>query len=116
MEGAFAIIDDILIVDHDLDHHDQILKQVDKCSIRQPSVTYMGHIISSQVLQVDPEKVLAIIGMPAQTDKDGIRRFLGLVQYVSKFIPRLSEIDVPVRILLKENIDFNCEFEQDSNN
>ena len=74
----------------------------------------MGHVISSQGLQVDPEKVQAIVGMPAPTDKDEIRRFLGLVQYVSKFIPRFSKLDAPLRILLKENVDFKREYEQES--
>ena len=127
VEGAYAIIDDILIAGRDEEHHDQILKEVvkratnfnlklnfDKCSIRQPSVTYMGHIISSQGLQVDAEKVNAIVNMPAPTDKDGVRRFLGMVQYVSKFIPRLSEVDAPLRVLLKEDNDFKWEYEQES--
>ena len=77
-------------------------------------MTYMGHVISSQGLQIDPEKVQAIIGMPAPTDKDGIRRFLGMVQYVSKFIPRFSEIDTPPCALLKEDNDFKWEYEQEA--
>ena len=70
-------------------------------------MTYMGHVISSQGLQIDPEKVQAIIGMPAPTDKDGLCRILGMVQYVSKFIPRPSEIDAPLRALLKEDGNMN---------
>ena len=127
VNGAYSIIDDILIAGRDVHEHDKILKEVikratefnlklnyDKCSIRQPCVTYMGHVISSQGLQIDPEKVQAIIGMPAPTDKDGIRRFLGMVQYVSKFIPRLSEIDAPLCALLKEDNDFKWEYEQEA--
>ena len=109
---AYAIIDDILIAGPDIHEHDEILKEVikratefnlklnyDKCSIRQLYVTF---------------KVQAIIGMPAPTDKDGIRRFFGVVQYVSKFIPRLSEIDAPLRALLKEDNDFKWEYEQEA--
>ena len=119
VEGAFAITDDILIVGCDLEHHDRILKEVikratdynlklnfEKCSVRQPSVTYMGHVISAEGLQIDPEKVKAIIAMPAPSDKDGVRLFLGLVQYVAKFIPKLSEIDAPLHSLLKSDVDF----------
>ena len=74
----------------------------------------MGHIISSQGLQVDAEKVNAIVNMPAPTAKDGFRRFLGMVQYVSKFKPRLSEVGAPLRVLLKEDNDFKWEYEQES--
>ena len=127
VEGAYAIIDDILIAGNDINHHDQILKEVirrateynlklnfEKCNVRQSSVTYMGHIISAEGLQIDPEKVKAIIGMPPPTDKEGLKRFLGLVQYVSKFIPKLSDIDAPLRCLLKDDIDFRWEYEQES--
>ena len=74
------------------------------------------HVISSQGLQIDPEKVQAIIGMPAQTDKDGIRRFLGMVQYVSKFIPRLSEIDARYVLYLKWDSNGNMNKKLVSNN
>lgn len=74
----------------------------------------MGHVISAEGLQIDPEKVKAIIAMPAPSDKDGVRRFLGLVQYVTKFIPKLSEIDVPLRSLLKSDVDFTWEHEHES--
>lgn len=127
VEGAFAIIDDILIAGRDQEHHDRILKEVvkratdynlklnfDKCSIRQSSVTYMGHVITADGLQVDPGKVTAIIGMSTPTDKDGVRRFLGLVQYVGKFIPNLSNVDAPLRSLLKSDVEFMWEHEQET--
>lgn len=40
------------------------------------------------------------------TDKDGVRRFLGFVTYLSKFIPNLSEEDAPLRQLLKRDVEF----------
>jgi hypothetical protein len=39
--------------------------------------------------------------MPRPKDKLGIRRFIGLGQYLAKFIPNLSDIDDPLQILLK---------------
>ena len=119
ISGAFVIIDDISIADKDLEHHDKILKKViqratdynlklnfDKCCIRQSSIPYMGHIISDQGIEPDPEKVRAITGMPPPKDKEGVRRFLGLVHYLSRYIPNLSKVDAPLRILLQSDVVF----------
>ena len=51
----------------------------------------MGHILSDQRLKPDPDKIKAIINMPTPQDKEAVRRFLGLIQYLSKFIPSLSD-------------------------
>ena len=119
IDGAVAIIDDILIAGKDNAEHDRILKEVvsratsynlklnfNKCLIRQPSVPYMGHLVTEHGLRADPDKVSAIINMPAPIDKEGVRRLLGLVQYLAKFIPNMSEIDASIRTLLKNDIEF----------
>lgn len=124
--GAYAIIDDILIAGKDVAEHDQILKQViaratsynlklnfKKCLIRQPSVPYMGHLVTEHGLKADPDKVSAIVNMPAPCDKEGVRRLLGLVQYLAKFIPNMSEVDAPIRTLLKSDVDFEWSYEQE---
>lgn len=44
--------------------------------------------------------------MPAPVDKEGIKRFLGFITYLSKFIPNLSEVDALLRQLLKRDVEF----------
>ena len=44
----------------------------------------MGHVISKEGLSADPEKVKAIVNMPAPTDVNGVRRFLGMIKYLSR--------------------------------
>ena len=39
-------------------------------------------------------------------DKEGIGRLLGFVQYLSKFIPNLSQVDVSLRELMKSDVEF----------
>ena len=39
-------------------------------------------------LKTDPEKVRAIVEMPRPTDKAGVRRLLGMANYVTKFYPK----------------------------
>ena len=53
----------------------------------------MGHLITAQGLQPDPDKVKAIIGMPQPKDKEGVKRFLGIVQYLARYIPNLSKVE-----------------------
>ena len=119
IEGAFAIMDDTLIAGRDREHHDHILRAVikrateynlrlnfDKCRVRRESVPYVGHVISAEGIRPDPEKLRAVCDMPPPTSKEAVRRFLGLVQYLSKFIPNMSQMDAPLRELLKADIPF----------
>ena len=68
--------------------------------------------MSSDGILPDPDKVKALSEMRAPKDKAGVTRFLGLVTYLSKFIPHLSTIDAPLRSLLKENVDFEWSHKQ----
>ena len=75
----------------------------EKINLRQPEVTFIGHIATADGLRVDPEKVRAIVDMPCPTDKKGIQRLLGLVQYLSKFLPNLTELTKPLRDLTQQD-------------
>ncbi len=44
--------------------------------------------------------------MPRPTDKAGVQRFLGMCQYLSMFVPNLSEIILPLRELTKQDMEF----------
>ena len=59
----------------------------EKLKLRQPEVSFIGHIATGEGLKVDPGKVKAIREMPALTDKEGVQRLLGLAQYLGKFLP-----------------------------
>lgn len=126
IEGAAAVMDDILIEGRDVEHHDQIFRKVieratqynlklnyDKCEIRQPQVSYVGHLITKNGIKPDPSKVRALVDMPRPKDREGVRRFLGLVQYLAKFIPNLSQVDAPLRVLVKSETEFMWHHEQE---
>ena len=53
-------------------------------NLRQPEVSFIGHVATGVGLRVDPAKVKAIRKMPPPTDKAGVQRLLGLAQYLSK--------------------------------
>lgn len=74
----------------------------------------MGHVLTSNGFLQDTDKIRAIREMSAPKDKDGVRRFFGLVQYLAKFLPNLSQEDAPIRILLKSDVEFKWQEEQKS--
>jgi hypothetical protein len=53
-----------------------------------------------------PEKIRAIIVMPRPSDVEGLRRFLGMVIYHSRFLPNHSSTTYSLRELLRKNSRF----------
>ena len=49
----------------------------------QSSVKFMGHLLTSEGLKLDPEKIEAILQRPEPEDVTALRRFLGMVTYLS---------------------------------
>ena len=68
---------------------------------------YVGHVISAYGLKPDPEKVRAVRLMPAPTSTESVRRFLGFVQYLSKFLAMLAEVEEPLRELTRDDMLFH---------
>jgi len=71
----------------------------EKIKLRQTELRYIGHVISKEGIKPDPEKIAAIADLPTPTDVTGLKRFLGMVGYLQKFIPNLSKETEPLRIL-----------------
>ena len=63
----------------------------------------MGNIVSESGLKPDSEKVRAILDMPLPKSKEERRRFFGMVNFFSNFIPNQSSITDPLRQLLKKD-------------
>ena len=70
------------------------------------SIKYLGHVISERKIQVDPDRIKAIVNLPAPTDVKGLRRFIGMVQFCHKFVKNLNTILAPLYDLLKNNRKF----------
>ena len=116
---ATVVMDDILVAGRDIGHHDRVLKRViqwatsynlqlnfRKCLIRQSLVPYVGHLLTAKGVLPDPLKTKAVEKMPRPTDKQGVKRFLGFVQHLGKFIPNLSDTSKPLRDLCKADMEF----------
>ncbi|XP_015771899.1 PREDICTED: uncharacterized protein LOC107350190 [Acropora digitifera] len=79
----------------------------EKVKVRKQQVQYVGHIISAEGLKPDPEKVRAMKDMPPPETKEDVRRFLGSIQYLAKFLPMLAEVETPLRELTKKDVLFH---------
>ena len=73
-----------------------------KCTFGVTSGKLLGYMISERGIEVDPDKIRAILDMsPPQTETE-IRGFLGRLQYISRFIVRLTDTCEPIFRLLRK--------------
>ncbi|UYV69327.1 K02A2.6-like, partial [Cordylochernes scorpioides] len=119
MDGVMCYLDDILIFASDSKTHDRILRLVlrklkeanvtlnkAKCVFGVPRINFLGHILDEDGIRPDPAKIEAVAKMPAPTDVHGVRRFLGMVNHLGRFVENLSEIVAPLSQLLVKSQDF----------
>ncbi|GFO38765.1 Pol polyprotein, partial [Plakobranchus ocellatus] len=86
---------------------------LNKIQLRQQEVTYMGRKISATAMKPDFKKVQAILDMQAPKDKTGVQRILGMLNFLSPFIPNMSTLTGPLRLLLKKEVQFQWNHEQE---
>jgi hypothetical protein len=73
-----------------------------KCKLFQNRVKYLGHIVENGTVSVDPERISKIQAIPPPRDTKALRRFIGMVQYCNRFLPRLNDILSPLTNLLRK--------------
>ena len=59
-------------------------------------------MISERGIKVDPDKIIAILDMPPPQTETEIRGFLGRLQYISRFVAKLTDICEPIFRLLRK--------------
>ena len=77
-----------------------------KLRFKKQIVKYYGHILTTEGMLPDQAKVEAITEMPRPRDKAEVRRLLGLITYLGKFVPQLSDVSELLRNLTKEGVKF----------
>ena len=58
-------------------------------------------------LQPDPDKVKAVNSTPIPEDATSLRRYLGFLQYLAKFLPRLADTAAPLFELTKKDVPYH---------
>ena len=77
-------------------------------------VRFLGHKLTNEGLKVDEEKVEAIRDMPRPDSVEAVQRFVGMVKYLAKFLPSISEKIEPLRRLTHKNVQFEWGTEQEN--
>ena len=118
-----VIADDIMIVGKQQNHRDHgvvfttSLETARKCNVRlnfdklqykKVEVDFFGETYTTSGCKPVQIKVSAIVKMSAPTCKNQAQSFIGTVNYLSKFLARLSELAESIRELSKDNVPFNC--------
>ena len=78
-----------------------------KCHWFRRSVKYLEHIVSSEGIACDPDKIEVVQVWPEPTTVTQVRQFLGFASYYRKFIPNFSEIAQPLTKLTRKSVRFS---------
>ncbi|GKE27511.1 putative reverse transcriptase domain-containing protein [Tanacetum coccineum] len=108
-------IDDILIYSKNKKEHEEHLRTIlellkkeelyAKFSKREfwiPKVQFLGHVINSEGIHVDPAKIESIKDWVSPKSPTEIRQFLGLAGYYRRFIEGFSKIAKPMTKLTQK--------------
>ncbi|PIK42074.1 Transposon Ty3-I Gag-Pol polyprotein [Apostichopus japonicus] len=82
-----------------LERHNLKLKP-SKCQLFRKKVRYLGHVVSSEGISPDPEKIRAVKDWPLPRNEKELRGFLGLTGYYRRFVPGYAKISAPLHALV----------------
>ena len=130
MEGVEVFSDDILVWGRTKEEHDARLKEVidravqncikfnkEKCIFGVTEIDFLGHTFDNKGIRPDKKKIKAIVEIPTPKEKKELERFLGITNYLSRFIPKYSNISAPLRDLIKKDREFDwCNVHDDAFN
>ncbi|GKA13221.1 reverse transcriptase domain-containing protein [Tanacetum coccineum] len=116
---VIVFIDDILIYSKSKEEHEVHLKLIlelleneklfgkfSKCEFWLQEVHFLGHVVNSEGIHVDPSKIEAVKNWKPPKTPTKIRLFLGLAGYYKRFIANFSKIAKPLTMLTQKNKKF----------
>lgn len=94
-------VDHVRVVLERLQKHRYYCK-LSKCEFFKRSVTFLGHVVSSDGVRPDPRKTAVIRDWPTPRNVSELRSFLGLANYFRKFLQGYSSVVAPLTALLSK--------------
>ena len=125
LEGVHGIADDILThgkteIEHDARlltlfetaRLNNITLNPKKMQFKSTDCKFFGHRLTDKGVKADPEKTAAIVQMSAPKTVPTLQSFLGMVNYMMRFSPVLTELTAPLRRLCKQDTEWAWESDQ----
>lgn len=122
---VFNYLDDLLVYSESFEEHLQHLEEVlvrlcgagltvnpDKVNFAQSEISFLGHLVSSRGVCIDPARTQGIRDFPPPKDVKGIARFVGMVNFYRRFIPNIAELAAPLNALRRKGAKFSWGEEQ----
>ncbi|GJR25238.1 putative reverse transcriptase domain-containing protein [Tanacetum coccineum] len=113
---VIVFIDDILVYLKSKEEHEVHLKLIlellekeklfrkfSKCEFLLQEVRFLGHVVNSEGIHVDPSKIEAVKNWKPPKTPTEIRSFLGLTRYYRRFIINFSKIAKPLTLLTQKD-------------
>lgn len=118
-EGCFNYADDIIVFGKNHQEYETRLNRVlqvlnennvklntQKCVFNAEVLEFLGHEISSSGIRPTCDKVESIKSFRNPTNKDEVQSFLGLVNFVGRYIPHMATLSFELRMLTKNETKF----------
>jgi len=116
---VIVFIDDILIYSKSEEEHAEHLRialetlrkeklyaKFSKCEFWLREVQFLGHIVGSEGIRVDPAKIEAVMNWERPKTPTEVRSFMGLAGYYRRFVKDFSKIASPLTKLTRKNEKF----------
>lgn len=127
LDGVVPYMDDVLIYGRSQEEHNKRLEialsrakkfnlhfSKTKLQLSQQKIKFLGHIVSNEGIQIEHSKIAAIQTMKTPTNKQEVQRFLGMITFLAKFLPNLSQKTILLRNLLNKKNEFKWEKEEEN--
>lgn len=125
--SAFVYLDDVVILGKTVSEHlknvRRVLKRLHKANLKvnpekseffKTQITYLGHVVDSEGIHTDPEKIKAILEFKKPENVTELRRFIGIISWYRRFIPDCSALSKPLSILLQKKQKWNWTTERNN--
>ena len=119
---CYAYLDDILVASQDEKEHREHLEQLfairldqygmvvnpTKCVFAKSEIIFLGYTVDENGTKPLAEKIKAILDFPKPDTVRQLRRFLGMMNFYRRFIPKTANMQAPLKLLKGRKLEHNA--------